>query len=191
MRHHRWDTPLLLPGFLLLDVSWGGPAVPHARRGLWERILTEKVLLRVWLPLPCHCGRRLHSYRLQELRDGESVSAAFWTNPWKCRADTLDATLCGLTRCVCMRQLFEKKLHLPFLPGPCVPLWIPHQKHLSSGWTAVQFFMSFESGWRTQHCGFRGAAATLKPFCLKTLLWPLVCKCSLKEKSAVQKKPFT
>lgn len=120
MRHHRWYPPLLLPGFLLLDVSWGGPAVPHARRGLWERILTEKVLLRVWLPLPCHCGRRLHSYRLQELRDGESVSAAFWTNPWKCRADALDATLCGLTHCVCMRQ--------PFLPGPYLSLWTPHQK---------------------------------------------------------------
>lgn len=30
-----------------------------------------------------------------------------------------------------------------------------------------------------------GGAATLKPFCLKTLLWPLVCKCSLKEESTV------
>ena len=76
MRHHRRDPPLLLPGFLLLDVSWGGPAVPHARGGLWERILPEKVLLRLRLPLPRHRGRRLRSHRLQELRDRESVSAA-------------------------------------------------------------------------------------------------------------------
>lgn len=86
MCHHCWDPPLLLPGILLLDVSRGGPAVPHARGGLWERILAEKVLLRLWLPLPRHCGCRLHSYRLQELWDGESVSGltrrlSFCTEP--------------------------------------------------------------------------------------------------------------
>lgn len=74
--HHCGDPALLLPSFLLLDVSWGSPAVPHACRSLWERILAEKVLLRVWLPLPCHRCRRLSSYWLQELRDQESVSAA-------------------------------------------------------------------------------------------------------------------
>lgn len=87
MRHHRRDPPLLLPGFLLLDVSWGGPAVPHARGGLWERILPEKVLLRLGLPLPRHRGWRLRSHRLQELRDRESVSAASPNKSEKCRAE--------------------------------------------------------------------------------------------------------
>lgn len=193
MRHHCGDPPLLLPGFFLLDVSWGGPAVPHARGGLWERILTEKVLLRVWLPLPRHRGRRLRSYWLRELRDQESVSAAFWTNPWKCRADTLDAMLCGLTCCVCMWQLLKRHLLIISASALCAsPETTPkHLRSFCQGWAAIQFFMSFESGWQTQHCGFRGAAATLMPFCLKTLLWPLVCKCALKEKSTVQKKPFT
>lgn len=122
MCNHCRDPPLLLPGLFLLDVSWGGAAVPHARGGLWERILTEKVLLRVWLPLPCHRGRRLRSYRLWELRDRWSVSTAFWTNPWKCRADTLDATLCRLTCCVCIWQLLKRNLLIISASTLCAPL---------------------------------------------------------------------
>lgn len=39
---------------------------------------------------------------------------------------TLDATLCELTCCVCMRQLFKRNALSPFLPAPYVPLWVPH-----------------------------------------------------------------
>lgn len=169
MCHHRGDPSFLLPGVLLLDVSWGGTAVPHACGGLREWILPEKVLLRVWLLVPRHRGRRLGSHRLRELRDRQSVSAAFWTNPWKCRADLLDAALCELTCCVCMWQLLESNLLIISASTLCASLETA-PKHLSSfcqGWAAVQFFMSFESGWQTQHCGFRGGRGYINAFLLK------------------------
>lgn len=169
LRNHRGDPSLLLPGLLLLDVSWGGPAVPHACGSLWERIFTEKVLLRVWLPLPRHRGRCLCSYRLQELRDPKGVSVTFWANPWKCRADTLDASLCGFTCCVCMWQLLKRNLLIISASALCASLETT-PKHLSSFWLgceAIQFFMSFESGWQTQHCGFRGGRSYINAFLLK------------------------
>lgn len=126
LRHHRGDPALLLPSFLLLDVSWGSPAVPHARRSLWERILAEKVLLRVWLPLPRHRCRRLSSYRLQELRDQESVSAAsFLSENILGNAEQTCWMLqrVGFTCCGCVWQISEKKSarhfcqHLMCIPG--------------------------------------------------------------------------
>lgn len=149
MCHHRWDPPLLLPGLLLLDVSRGGSAVPDARGGLWERILTEKVLLRVRLPLPCHCGRRLHSYRLQELWDRESVSAAFLANPHTQRAE------CCTTRahllCVYMWQgwAFQERSTIRSSSG--VIWWIykilaPYSRHRQI-W--INSLPKWESGWHT------------------------------------------
>lgn len=172
--HHCGDPALLLPSFLLLDVSWGSPAVPHACRSLWERILAEKVLLRVWLPLPRHRCRRLSSYWLQELRDQESVSAAsfflsLWKHSWKCRADMLDAALCGLTCCGCVWQILKRNPLVISASTLCASLETT-PKHLSAfcqGWAAVQFFMSFESGWQTQHCGFRGGCSYINAFLFK------------------------
>lgn len=190
MRHHRGDPPLLLPGFLLLDVSRGGPAVPHARGGLWERILPKEVLLRVRLPLPCHCGRRLRSYRLPELRDQEGVSAAFWTNPWKCRVDTPDAPA-GLLWLY--MAAFEKKSPHHFCPGfTCTPTATETFELLfARDGQLFNFLCRLKVADRLNTVVSRGAVAALMPFCLKTLLWPLVCKCSLKEKSTVRKKAFT
>lgn len=172
LRHHRGDPALLLPSFLLLDVSWGSPAVPHARRSLWERILAEKVLLRVWLPLPRHRCRRLSSYRLQELRDQESVSAAssFSENIlgnaeqtcWMLQRVALPAVA------ACGRFLKRNPLVISASTS-CASLETT-PKHLSAfcqGWAAVQFFMSFESGWQTQRCGFRGGCSYINAFLFK------------------------
>lgn len=108
MRHHRGDPALLLSGCLLMDVSRGSPALSHACGGLWEWILTEKILLCVRVPLPCHRGWRVCSYWLQELRDRESVSAALQTHSWNCRADMLDDPLCKLTYCVYVWPILKR-----------------------------------------------------------------------------------
>lgn len=163
MCHHCRDPPLLLPGIFLLDVSRGGPAVPHARGGVWERILAEEVLLRLWLPLSCHCGCRLHSYRLQELWDRESVS--------------------GLTRHVSFCKEPHVSEHYRLHSGSC-------SLFLSDLRSCYIFYAIWKRPtdstlrfWGGVRVG--GDAATLQLFCLKTLLWPLVCKCSLKRKSSV------
>lgn len=58
---------------------------------------------------------------------------------------------------VCGR--FWKEINSSSLPAPYVHPWRLHQNiqaffFFCQGWAAVQFFMSFESGWQTQHCGF-------------------------------------
>lgn len=147
MCHHCRDPPLLLPGIFLLDVSRGGPAVPHARGGVRERILAEEVLLRVWLPLSCHCGCRLHSYRLQELWDRESVS--------------------GLTQ----RVSFCKEPHV----SEHYRLHSGSWSFFCQIWEAVTFFFtSFERGRRVQQCGFLGGGGYIKAFLLKV---PPVTSC--------------
>lgn len=172
MCDHRWNPAFLLPGLLLLDVSGGRPAVPDARGGLWERILQEKVLLRVRLPVSSHRCCRVCGHRLPELRDKDSVSPVtrglMWCRP--CR--------------------------------PCRP------RRPLSGWRTITFIISSNvRPWRRQRrssvfgdgqlfnfwCHLRaadrldtvvsGGAATLMPFCSKTLLWPRVCKEESAEKA--------
>lgn len=74
--HHRRRSPLLLPGCLRLDVFGGRAAVPHAGRGVWERVLTQKVLLHLWVPHPSCGGGHLSGHRLQKLRHTAGVSVA-------------------------------------------------------------------------------------------------------------------
>lgn len=159
MCHHCRDPPLLFPGILLLDVSWGGPAVPHARGGLRERILAEEVLLRLWLPFPCHCGCRLHSYRLQELWDQKSVSS--------------------LTQCVSFCKEPHMSEHYRHHSGSC-SFFVRLEKLLH-----FLYHLKEADGLNTAVSGVGGDVATLKLFCVKTLLWPLVCKCAPKRKSSV------
>lgn len=75
--HHRRRSPLLLPGCFRLDVSGGRAALPHAGRGVRERVLAQKVLLRLWVPHPSCGGGHLCSHRLQKLRHTASVSVTF------------------------------------------------------------------------------------------------------------------
>lgn len=66
--------------------------------------------------------------------------------------------LCGFSCCACMWQRLKRKLLIICASALCASLETT-PKHLSSlcqGWAAIQFFMSFESGRRTQRCGFRG-----------------------------------
>lgn len=197
--HHCGDPALLLPSFLLLDVSWGSPAVPHACRSLWERILAEKVLLRVWLPLPCHRCRRLSSYWLQELRDQESVSAAsFFLSLSENILGNAEQT-CWMLHCVGLPAVavcgrFWKEIRSSFLPAPYVHPWRLHQNiwaPFARDGQLFNFLCHLKVADRLNTVVSGEAAATLMPFCSKTLLWPLVCKCCLKEESAVQgKKAF-
>lgn len=72
--HHCRRSPLLLPGCVRLDVSGGCAAVPHAGRGVWERVLAQEVLLHLWVPHPgCGCGN-LSRHRLQRLWHPAGVS---------------------------------------------------------------------------------------------------------------------
>lgn len=73
LSHICWPFAFLLPGCLLLDVSGGCATLSHAGGGFWERVLPQKVLLFVWILLPCTGGGHLCSHRLQELWDQESV----------------------------------------------------------------------------------------------------------------------
>lgn len=161
MCHHCRDPPLLLPGILLLDVSRGGPAVPHACGSLRERILAEEVLLRLWLPLSCHCGCRLDSYWLQELWDRESVSG-LTQRISVCKEPHMSAHFRLHSGSWSFFVRLEKLLH--FL------------RHLKRPMGSTLWF---------------GGVATLKRFCVKTLLWPLVWKCSLKRKRSLSKKSLS
>lgn len=72
--HHRWSSPLLLPGRVRVDVFGGRAAVPHAGRGVWERVFTQEVLLHVWVPHPSRGGGHLSGHWLQKLRHSAGVS---------------------------------------------------------------------------------------------------------------------
>lgn len=66
--HLGWSLTFLQSVSLLLALSRGCAALSHASGGVWNRALSSKVLLPLWLRLPSPRGGDFSSCRLQKLR---------------------------------------------------------------------------------------------------------------------------
>lgn len=106
---------------------------------------------------------------------------------------------CWMLHCVGLPAVaacgrFWKEIRSSFLPAPYVHPWRLHQNiwaPFARDGQLFNFLCHLKVADRLNTVVSGEAAATLMPFCSKTLLWPLVCKCCLKEESAVQgKKAF-